>query len=108
MAYRGNRPPDLTPYFNVTGDFLSTPTVALVGNSSFQVRFTPAPVPEAGWVVAACAVAVGTWHVGRRFSRENGVLATRQQAGTKVGDHPARAAGRGCRATTRASTLSTC
>ena len=48
---------DLTPYFNVTGEFLTPPTVALVANGSVRVTFTP--VPEPGWILAIGLVGGG-------------------------------------------------
>ena len=44
---------DLTPYFNVTGGFVSLPTVTLAGNI-VQVGFQP--VPEPAYIVSAAAV----------------------------------------------------
>jgi hypothetical protein len=59
---------DLTPYFDVTGQFASQsggPTVTLSGNSVL-VTFTP--VPEPAHALLACA-AVAFWRRGRRISQ---------------------------------------
>jgi MYXO-CTERM domain-containing protein len=56
---------DLTPYFNVTGGFVSVPTVTLAG-TIVQVGFQP--VPEPVHIVAAAAVA-GLALVGWRRRR---------------------------------------
>jgi fibronectin-binding autotransporter adhesin len=56
---------DLTPFFNVTGDFRGTaPTLSLVNGNVVQITFTP--VPEAGSVVLACSAVSGVIGLVRR------------------------------------------
>jgi fibronectin-binding autotransporter adhesin len=71
---------DLTAFFNITGGFQGTPTVALVNGNLVQVTFTP--VPEAAFVMLACgAVAVGcVWWNRQRADRKQAQPAAAHQS----------------------------
>ncbi|MFO0811428.1 MAG: autotransporter-associated beta strand repeat-containing protein [Gemmataceae bacterium] len=59
---------NLTPYFNVTGNFITVPTVTLVGNS-VQIGFQPVPEPATVLLIASAgAGAFGLWRRRRQRS----------------------------------------